>query len=885
MYMEAVATIERSELTPMMQQYWDIKQAHAEYLLFYRMGDFYELFFHDAELAAETLDIALTKRGKCGDEPIAMCGVPYHSAEPYLQKLIRAGFKVAICEQMESPEEAKKRGYKAVVKREVVRIITPGTITEDALLEAGSANYLAALTEANGEMALAWTDISTGEFYTSKTSKEGVAAELARIAPKELLINDTLLSDQELSPLVQEYRSRLTNYVASFFDSTKAEHRLKHFYQVSTLESAGNFTRSELGAAGALVEYISLTQKEDMPRLSFPKHHHSSHFMVIDAATRKNLEITESTSGKVKGSVLSLIDKTVTPTGKRLMRQQVTSPLTDAALINERLDAVSYWLQSLEQTKALREYLKQIPDSERAVSRLVLKRGGPRDLIAIRQALHNIAALKAALADQVASMPALLQHIVQHIEVHAALHTMLSNMLQDEVPSLARDGNFIREGYNERLDNLKKLKSNSSGLIAELKVKYQQQTGVSSLKIQRNNVIGYYIEIPASQRDKMAESCFIHKQTMANAMRYTTDELRALESDTNSAAEEMLTIELQLYEQLVEEITKHADSLAYTAYQIAQIDVSAAAAILAHERNYVRPQVDNSYAFTIEGGRHPIVEANISGELTEEFVPNHCNLSQEQRVWLITGPNMAGKSTFLRQNALIAIMAQIGCFVPAAKAHIGVVDRLFSRVGASDDLARGRSTFMVEMVETATILNQSTNRSLVILDEIGRGTATYDGLAIAWSVLEHIHNVIGARALFATHYHELTSLSSSLAALACYTVKVKEWQGKVVFMHEVIPGAADRSYGVHVATLAGLPKCVIHRAQEVLTHLQQSDTANTTHALTNDMPLFASSGQGVAKKEQIVESKLEKKLSALTLDSLTPRDALELLYELKEMVE
>lgn len=865
-----------STLTPMMQQYMEIKAQHSDCLLFYRMGDFYELFFGDAQEAAKVLDIALTHRGKHLGEAIPMCGVPYHSAEPYLQKLIKAGFKVAICEQMEDPSEAKKRGYKAVVKREVVRIVTPGTITEEALLDAKHANYLLALTRINQQMAMAWVDISTGEFHTALTHVDAAAADLARLAPKEILLDEVLFKDSSLSSVFTDYKAVITTRVSTLFDSVRAEDRLKAFYQVATLDSFGVFSRSELGAAGALLEYVELTQKGCMPRLSSPTRIEANSFMVIDAATRKNLELVVSNSGAANTSLLAVMDRTVTAAGARMLVQYLACPLAHASGINARLDAVEFWLSQPDICLSLRAYLTEVPDLERALSRVVLGRAGPRDVASVRTVLQQTHAVQMLLSSVVEHAPVFVREMVGYLDAHVELSHVLQAALKDEVGVTLRDGGFIRDGYHERVDQLRLLQSNSSELLRDLKQKYQKKTGVTSLKVLRNNVIGYYVEVPASQRDKMSDTFFIHKQTMANAMRYTTDELRALESDIVHAKEELQQLEFSLFGEMVEAIIACADSLALNAVGLAMLDVTHSLAMLAQDQSYTRPMVDDSCAFQVAGGRHPVVEPHC------DFVANDCDLTEQQRLWLLTGPNMAGKSTFLRQNAIIAIMAHIGSFVPASHAHIGTIDRVFSRVGASDDLARGRSTFMVEMVETATILNQATNRSFVILDEIGRGTATYDGLSIAWAVLEYLHNVIGCRGLFATHYHELTRLSQSLACLSCHTMRVKEWQGSVVFLHEVVSGTADRSYGVHVAQLAGLPGCVIQRAEEVLRCIQSSEVTGSGAmvGLSQDMPLFASAGGG-GMQADAPDSEIERLVRAAQVDDFSPREALDFLYKLK----
>lgn len=873
------APASKAAATPMMQQYLAIKEAHRDYLLFYRMGDFYELFFEDAVVASKALDIALTKRGKHGDDDIPMCGVPHHAYEAYLHKLIRAGFKVAICEQMEDPAEAKKRGYKAVVKREVVRIITPGTLVEESLLEARESNYLGAVAAVGKEMALAWIDISTGAFYTSITSPGTLHSDLSRLDAKELILSEKLLEDRKNTAVFNEYRRTLTVQASNVFDFKRCEGRLKAFFSVSSLEGFGDFSRAQVTACGALIEYVDLTQKGTLPRLEVPKSFASSHFMAIDPATRRNLEVNTTLSGEKKGSLLWVIDRTVTSAGGRLLYNWVAAPLAQAQAVEQRLDAVSFFVENQNVRERVREVLKRVPDLERALSRLCLGKGGPRDLAAIRDGLSESLMVSELLEFCGQSLPAVVRMNLDNLGSYDALVGMLNEALNQEVGVLARDGGFVAPGYHGKLDELRQLRDHSRDKINELKQSYRDETLVSTLKISHNNVLGYFVEVTPSHSSKITDDKFIHRQTLASAVRYTTVELRQLESDILNARDQALKLELMIFEQLVQAVVEVAESVSLTAQSLAGLDVLASLADVAVARNYTRPHVDDGVGFKIVGGRHPVVEANVNGELEGGFIANDCDLSARQHLWLLTGPNMAGKSTFLRQNALIVILAQIGSFVPADQAYIGTVDKLFSRVGASDDLARGRSTFMVEMVETATILNQATERSLVILDEIGRGTATYDGLSIAWATVEHIHNVNRCRALFATHYHELTSLTSKLDALVCYSLRVKEWEGKVVFLHEVARGAADRSYGIHVAKLAGLPRAVTTRAEEVLRILQQSEAGSAKMQLANDLPLFANSNVVPAATELC---EVEKKLKEVNIDELTPKDALDFLYRLKE---
>ncbi len=873
--------------TPMMAQYLKIKGAHPDHLLFYRMGDFYELFFDDARAAADALDIALTKRGLHQGQEVPMCGVPVVSAEGYLQRLIRKGFRVAVCEQVEDPSEARKRGPKALVRREVIRLVTPGTLSEDALLDARAANHLAALARAEGALALAWAEMSTGEFAVMEVSEAALPAALARLEPGEILVPEPLLETPTLFELFAEWKQALTPQPRSLFDSVAAGRDLAALYGVASLDGLGSFGRAELAAAGAILGYLRLTQNGRLPRLARLRATQASASMAIDAATRRNLELTATLDGGSAGSLLAVIDRTVTGAGARLLRAQLTAPLTDPDAIGERLDAVGFLVEAERARHNLRERLRRCPDVERALSRLGLGRGGPRDLAAVRDTLGQVPALREALADAadggLQAPPKALQTHTQALGHHEALAERLARALVASPPLGIRDGGAIARGYDQALDDLVELRDHSRRLIGELEARYRAETGVGALKVRHNNVLGYYVETPAARAGALPEQ-FIHRQTMASAMRYTTVELGELEARINGAAERALALEQQHFDDLCADVLRRADDIARTAGALAALDVAQGLAHLAVGRRYTRPVVDETTAFEIEGGRHPVVEAVGAGG-DAPFVLNDCDLGTAARIWLVTGPNMAGKSTFLRQNALIAVLAQMGSFVPATAARIGAVDRLFSRVGAADDLARGRSTFMVEMVETAAILNQAGERALVILDEIGRGTATYDGLSIAWAAIEHLHDGNRCRALFATHYHELTVLARKLDGLACHTMRIKEWQGSVVFLHEVAPGAADRSYGIHVARLAGLPEAVLARAEEVLALLEQGDQAAAAARLANDLPLFQSRPPAASARAEPAPDPLRARLAAINPDDLTPRAALELLYELRAALE
>ena len=873
--------------TPMMAQYHAVKRAHPDCLLMYRMGDFYELFFDDAVKAADALDIALTKRGRHEGEDIPMCGVPVHAHDAYLARLIRKGFRVAVCEQMEDPEEAKKRGAKALIAREVVRVITPGTLTEDTFLDARRNNYLAALADAQGALGLAWLDISTGAVAAEPVESARAAAVLARIAPGEILLPDRLLQRPDLFETLAEWKTLLTPLPGARFDSENARKRLETTFAVKALDAFGAFSRPEIAALGALIDYVELTQKGRLPLLAPPRRIAPSATMEIDPATRRNLELVESLSGGREGTLLAAIDRSATACGARLLAERLAAPLTDPAAIDARLDAVGFFLEDAARRVELRVILAETPDIERALSRLTIGRFGPRDLAQLRNGLAQAEAVAHALDAATQAAPAEIGEARANLGYHAPLIDRLARALRPDLPALARDGGFIAEGYSAALDELRSLKGESQRLIANLQARYAAETGLNALKIRHNNVLGYYIELSPANAEKLSAgpaAPFIHRQTLASAVRYTTAELGELESRITRAGDQAIALELALLQDLVTEVTSRAAAIAATARAIAVLDVASALADLAALRRYVRPVVDDGMGFEIQGGRHPVVEAALAMRRESPFVANDCNLAPEERLWLLTGPNMAGKSTFLRQNALIAVLAQMGGYVPADAAKIGVVDRLFSRVGAADDLARGRSTFMVEMVETAAILNQASERSLVILDEIGRGTATFDGLSIAWATLEHLHERTRCRALFATHFHELTALAARLPALRCRTMKVKEWKGEVVFLHEVAAGTADRSYGIHVAKLAGIPAAVIARAEEVLALLETGEQSGALARLADDLPLFAATPPRPARGTQPAPSPVEDALRAVDADALAPKDALDLVYRLKGLL-
>ena len=879
-------TAANSAVTPMMAQYLEIKAQHRDALLFYRMGDFYEMFFDDAVAAAEALDIALTKRGKHLGDDIPMCGVPVHAAEGYLLTLIRKGFRVAVCEQLEDPAEAKKRGSKAVVRRDVVRLVTPGTLTEESLLDARRHNFLAAFAEVRDNAALAWVDISTGAFHVTACPPVRLAPELARLAPREVLASEPV--EPSLAGLVSESGASLTPLGRAAFDSSSAEKRLQELFGLTSLEGLGTFSRAELAAMGAIVEYLDITQKGHLPLLRRPVRETPSGSMQIDAATRRNLELSHTLAGARQGSLLSVIDRTVSAGGGRLLERRLSSPSRDLAEIGSRLDAVSFLVEQSRFCEDLREDLRKIPDIDRAQSRLSLGRGGPRDLAAIRAGLDGAARIAARFKGLDAAER--LTTSAKILTGHEALRDLLDRALVAEPPLQSRDGGFVAPGYDPELDEARQLRDRGRSIIATMQAEYAAETAIPSLKIKHNNVLGYFIETTATHAERMLSAPlserFIHRQTTANAVRFTTVDLSELEARILNAGNHALEIEKRIFETLRKAVLARAAETGDAARALAEIDLTAAFAHLARAGDWCSPTVDDSRAFQVVAGRHPVVEHALRAQGAGPFVANDCSLadgSDGADIWLLTGPNMAGKSTFLRQNALIALLAQTGSFVPAREAHIGLVSQLFSRVGASDDLARGRSTFMVEMVETAAILNQADDRALVILDEIGRGTSTWDGLSIAWATLEHLHEVNRCRALFATHYHELTQLAGSLDGVDNATIAVREWQGEVVFLHEVLKGAADRSYGVQVAKLAGLPKSVVARARVVLEALEKGDREGACpNALVDDLPLFSAAPlQPVPAPKQ--GSKLLEALEGIHPDTLSPREALDLVYRLKDL--
>ncbi len=855
--------------TPMMAQYLALKAEAGDCLLFYRMGDFFELFFDDARTAAQVLDIALTSRGEHQGEPVPMCGVPVHAAEGYLARLIKAGCRVAIAEQVETPEEAKKRGgSKALVARDIVRFVTAGTLTEEALLEPRRANVLAAVCEVRGTIGLAACDISTGRMELEECSADRLGAALARLGASEVVAPEGW-ADAPLEAIVRPSRD---------FASDGGAARLMAVHGVATLDGFGSFTRAMLAAAGGLLGYLDHVGRGKLPLLLPPVARDGQAHLAMDEATRASLEILVSSQGTRRGSLIEALDRCVTGAGARLLAEDLSAPLTDTAMIEARLALVE-WLHDKPLLRGdLRTVLRALPDVGRALGRVVAGRGSPRDLGQLRDGLSEARRIHDHLSGQ-AERPALLEALLPHLTGHGALTDLFARALVPSPPTERGQGGFIAEGYDHALDELRRISGDARRAIAALEAKYRDQTGIAALKIRHNGVLGYFVEVPARHADVLMapDSGFTHRQTMAGAVRFNALALHEEASRIAEAGGHALAAEEAHFEELVGEAVKARHAIAATAEALARLDVACGQAERAAEGGWCRPQVVDDNRLEIEGGRHPVVETALAAK-GERFVANDCRLSPSDRLWLVGGPNMGGKSTFLRQNALIVLLAQAGGFVPAARATVGLTDRLFSRVGASDNLARGRSTFMVEMVETAAILAQASERSFVILDEVGRGTSTYDGLALAWAVVEAVHGVNKCRCLFATHYHELSRLAESCEALSLHHVRAREWQGDLVLLHELAEGPADRSYGLAVAKLAGVPAPVVARASAVLQRLEKgrAETGGLAAGL-GDLPLFAAA---IEHKEEVVDT-LRERLHALDVDALSPREALDLLYELK----
>ena len=852
-----------SAVSPMMQQYFNIKAEYSDCLLLFRLGDFYELFFEDAVVAAPILGIVLTKRGKTNNnELIPMCGVPFHSADIYFTKLIKSGYKLAVCEQMETPIEAKKRGNKSVVRREVTKIITNGTLIQESMLTNEYSQYLMSIHIHNNRIYIAYADIATGKLFISEFAKTDLTNELARIQPSEIILSDHLYVLAGLKEYLKPYKSKLTIRANSLFTIPRLSEKIKEFYGIISLKSLTELDENQIITVGSLLEYVSYTHKALLPRIEKPEKIISNHYLEIDSSTRKNLELNISISQDQKKSLLGLLDNCLTSMGKRLLQNYLIYPLIDHNVINARFDTVEFFKFNQDVTNDIKNLLSKVCDQERTLNKIFTRIAHFQDIINLVNSLVNSFKVADILRSQI-NLPINLKIAISHIGNFSDLLEYLTNILPTDIQNAITTDQYIKPGFDYKLDDLRNLQLNSQQLIINLRNQYRNNIGIQNLKINFNNMLGYYIEVPFSQLNKIKSEEFILRQSLVNGSRFTTKELQELEFKLLRCQHDIKIIENEIFENMCVKIVNCADDIALNAQAIANIDVACNFAYLAIKNNYIRPIIDDSYDFIIHKGRHPVVERN----MRDGFIANSCDMS-DSNFWLITGPNMAGKSTFLRQNAIIIIMAQIGCFIPVEYAKIGMVDKLFSRIGASDDISLGHSTFMVEMIETANILNNSTERSFLILDEIGRGTSSQDGLVIAQAVIEDIHNNIKARTLFATHYHDLTDLESSLEKVGCYTMKVKEHDDKIAFIHEIICGKADKSYGLHVAEIAGISKNVIARANQLLS--QNVEVAN------NDVIEFNHIDYRSDKYLQFYES-----LCKININNLTPKMAFDLIYNLK----
>lgn len=871
------------KLTPMMKQYLELKDKYPKFLLFYRMGDFYELFQDDAKTAASVLGITLTQRRSSKDvEGVPMCGVPFHAAEGYIAKLVKYGYKVALCEQTESPAEAKKaRGASALVKRDVVRLFTAGTLTEESMLSPIENNYILSITKNLNDYVIAWLDISAGNFNYSKVKYDDISTEISRINPSEIILSEAL-SEKLITDFPEIDYNKFTEKYNDYFNFSRSEDLIKKTYKVDTLQGFGISGKAEIISCGVLLQYIHETQMRDIEGLQKPTELKNNAILHIDSQSRANLEIMRTTKGDIKGSLFDAINYTLTPFGNRKLQEFLATPLQDLSLINHRLDVVEELLSKLLVKQDLMVELKLFGDFERSLTRIAYDRASPRDLLVIK----NAAKLFNPLAEKLESLDgAIFKHIANCLKGFEDLNELLNKALKDEdLPLLARDGNFIKEGFCAQFDKYKALSTNGLQVLRNLEQSEQEKLGISTLKVKYNKVWGYFIEVTKQYADKIPEH-YIHRQTTTNAMRFTISELMDLEREISSSGSLSLERELELFKIITDSVMSIHGKLMASAGALAELDIFCSSATLAEKKNYVRPELTTGLEFDIVQGRHPVIEKTV-----ENFIPNNAELS-DSKLWLITGPNMAGKSTFLRQNAIITLLAHVGLFVPATSAKIGLVDRIFTRVGASDDLSKGQSTFMVEMVETANILNNATQRSFVILDEIGRGTATFDGLSIAWGCVEHLVKKNKSRGLFATHYHELTVLQDSFDKIENHHVKVKEWDGEVVFLHEVGFGASPGSYGIHVAKIAGLPTAATNRAQKILATLESTkliDSKGNFIGSDQQMDLFSMANscepEVIIEKDEKAEA-LKSMINDINVDDLSPREALDYLYSLKEEIK
>ncbi|MBI3377305.1 MAG: DNA mismatch repair protein MutS [Nitrospirae bacterium] len=857
-----------SELTPVMKQYSNIKEKYKDCILMFRLGDFYEMFGEDAKTASKILQIALTSRDKSKEEPVPMCGFPHFASETYITKLIKAGHKVAICEQMEDAKEAKGT-EKGIIQRDVVRVITPGTHTPEHPKEN---NYIVSFFPDGKKHGIAAADVSTGEFIIYETV-EPIEDEFSRFEPKEILYPDTLRQNIHYSESLKDFYG--TAYEDWAFDYAEAYKILLMHFKVSSLDGYGcEGLSAAISAAGALINYLDKTQKGNLNFRKISTINQTS-FMFLDSATQRNLELIRNLKIRTEeNTLLWAIDETLTPMGGRYLRGLILRPFIDISEIRKRQNAVEYLFEDYELIETLRSNLRKLQDLERLSNRIGAKSANPRDLTAIRNSITHLPSIKKAL---LSSKDVYLKSIAEEISEFSSLKSLIESSIIDTPPLSLRDGGIIRNGYNKEIDSLRKIATSGKDFIAELEMSEKKKTGISSLKVGYNKIFGYYIEITNANLDQVPEH-YIRKQTLVGGERFITPELKEYESKVIGAEERLKNLEYQAFNEILNEAQKESADLARTAHAIAASDFLTSLAVVAKRHNYVKPRIDESGIIEITDGRHPVLE-RIPGE--ERFIPNNIYLDNEkQRLMIITGPNMAGKSTYMRQIALTVLMAQMGGFVPASEARIGIVDRIFTRIGASDYITKGQSTFMVEMIETANILNNATSKSLIIIDEVGRGTSTFDGISIAWAVAEHIAKTIKARTLFATHYNELTELAITLDGVKNYNVVVKEWGDEIIFLRKVEEGPADKSYGIQVAQLAGLPSEVILRAKEVLTNLEKEELDEAGE------PKFASHKQ---KKRTVQldlfgarEDSLLSELMNTDMEALSPDNALNKLKELKK---
>ncbi|MEL0232272.1 MAG: DNA mismatch repair protein MutS [Hyphomicrobiales bacterium] len=865
---------ENSTLTPMMAQYSNIKSLYPDHLLFYQMGDFYEMFFEDAIDAAPVLGITLTKRGYQNGEEIPMCGIPISAVNQYIPKLINNGQKVAICEQS---KENTTQNNKKIVERKITRIITSGTLTDDNLLNSKNNNFLLSIYDNKQNIGLSWCDISTGEIFFSTTERKNLSNEICTINPKEILVQ------KDSSALIDKERDyKITEIDSRNFQLNICERLIREQYQLSQLDGFGINSPEQISAIGSLLGYIELTQIDKRPLLQRPKNRTDIDYMLIDEATQNSLEILINNRGKKQGSLLNSLDKTITSAGGRKLCQRVIRPSTSVDEINLRLADIEFSIKNKTFSEKVRNLLKEFPDITRPLLRLSLGRSSPRDMGSIRSGL-GIVKLFNNLNDPDTehNVPPRITNQLKIIQGESKknLFTTLNNALNENLPNSITDGNIFRDGYSEELDKLRMLKNNTTRFILELQEKYTLETNIKALKIKYNNFLGYFIECPSSNapliEELVRENSFIHRQTLKNQIRFTTAELNELQTKIIESSQKIYELEENYFNDLSKVIIENSESINLISDAIAEIDITMSFAKLATERGYCKPIVNDSKKFIVEKGRHITVEESLLTDKNQKFIANDCTMDENKNVQLITGPNMAGKSTYLRQNALIAIIAQIGSFVPAKSAEIGIIDKIFSRVGASDDLAAGRSTFMVEMVETSIILNQATSRSFVIIDEIGRGTATFDGLAIAWATLEFLAKENNCRTIFATHFHELTNLTLELKNIQNMAMQISEEAGEIIFLHEIKTGIVDKSYGIQVSKLAGLPISVTQKAEIILKELESQNYLSRKDQLS----LFAENKH----KEKYTKDQLKEELLKINIEDTTPIEAFNILLKLKDI--